>query len=193
VVTSAAAYLALLGLLVLERLAELLLSRRNARRAFARGAVELGQGHYRVMVLVHTAFLVSCAAEVVLLARPFPSPWGWVALAGALLSQALRYWSIFSLGDRWNTRVIVLPREPLIVKGPYRYLRHPNYLAVVVELLCVPLIHGAWLTALLFTAVNGVLLTVRIRSEEQALGPGYAEAFADKPRFLPELHRGPSH
>lgn len=180
-------YMALLGV---ERLVELVLSKRNAARAFARGGVERGQGHYRVMVVFHSLFLVSCVAEVFLLNRPFPGALGWAALGAAVLAQALRYWAISALGDRWNSRIIVIPGLAPVTGGPYRFLRHPNYVAVVLELLAVPLIHGAWGTAVVFTVGNAALLYVRIRAEEQALGEVYAQAFVHHPRFIPEVRRG---
>lgn len=163
-------YLAFLALLALERLFELWLSRRNARLSFARGAVELGRGHFPAMALLHTLFLFSCAAEVLFLHRAFPGAFGWAALGVALAAQGLRYWAIATLGSRWNVRVLVVPGEELVTGGPYRLLRHPNYLAVIAELLFVPLIHGAWLTALVFSFLNAALLRVRIQVEEQALG-----------------------
>jgi len=180
------AYLAFLVLLAIERLFELWLSRRNARLAFARGAVELGRAHFPAMALLHTLFLFSCAAEVLLLQRAFPGILGFFALGAALFSQALRYWAIATLGPRWNVRVLVVPGEEPVTGGPYRFLRHPNYLAVIAELLSVPLIHGAFLTAIIFSTLNAILLTVRIRAEERALGEPYARAFAGRPRFLPQ-------
>lgn len=176
--------------LAAERVGELWLSARNARRAFEKGAVEVGQAHYRVMAAFHTLFLVSCLAEVLLVPRPFPGTLGWVALAVAVLAQALRYWAIGTLGDRWNTRIIFLPDATPVTSGPYRWVRHPNYVAVVAELAAVPLIHGAWWTAVIFTAGNAALLYVRIRAEEAALGERYAHAFADRPRFVPQGRRG---
>ncbi len=184
-VTSAVFYLGFLGLLGVERLGELALARRNATRAFAKGAVEVGQAHYRVMAAFHTLFLVACGAEVLLAPRAFPGALGAVALAASLAAQALRYWAITTLGDRWNVRIIVLPGAAPVVGGPYRWVRHPNYVAVALEMLFVPLIHGAWLTALAFSVGNGLLMLVRIRAEEAALGPAYAVHFASTPRFLP--------
>lgn len=178
-------FLAFLALLAAERIFELWLSHRNARWAFARGGVEIGERHFRVMSLLHTSFFVASAAEVLLLRPSFPGAVGFAALGGALLSQGLRYWAITTLGPRWNVRIIVLPGEPPIVGGPYRFVRHPNYVAVCLELLAVPLIHGAWLTALVFSALNAAVLYVRIGAEERALGQGYAEAFSRTPRFMP--------
>jgi len=185
-----AVFLGYMGLLVAERLVELWLSKRNAARAFARGGVETGQAHYRVMVAFHTLFLFACVAEVFVLRRPFPGVWGWVALGGAVLAQGLRYWAIATLGERWNSRIIVVPGLAPVTGGPYRFLRHPNYVAVVLELLAVPLIHGAWLTAAVFTVGNAALLFVRIRAEEQALGELYTQSFEGRPRFIPEVRRG---
>lgn len=168
-----------------ERLAELLLSRRNARRALARGAVELGRPHFVAMAILHAAFLPACLLEVVLLSRAFPGALGYAALAVALLAQGMRYWAIATLGERWNVRIIVLPDAPPVTSGPYRFIRHPNYVAVVAEMLAVPLIHGAWLTAAVFSALNAIVLTVRIRAEEAALGTRYAELLGRLPRFVP--------
>lgn len=153
-----------------ERVAELVVSKRNARWAFANGGKEFGHNHYPVMVTIHTALLVGCVAEVWALHRPF-LPWlGWPMLALAVSTQVLRWWCIATLGHRWNTLVIVLPEAPLVRRGPYRWLHHPNYVAVVVEGFALPLIHTAWLTAIGFTVANALLLTVRIRVENSALG-----------------------
>jgi methyltransferase len=178
------AYLALVGLLALERGAELVVSSRHARRLLARGAVEAGEGHYWPMVLFHVAFLLSCVAEALAFPAP-PPPIAALALAGALLAQGLRWWAIATLGERWSTRVIVLPGAPPVTGGPYRFLRHPNYLAVVMELVLVPLAFGSWRSAIAFSAGNAALLAVRIRAEERALGESWARAFRGRPRFVP--------
>jgi methyltransferase len=189
-VTSQLLYLGFLGLLGLERLGELALSRRNANAARAAGAVEAGRGHYPAMVAFHSLFLLSCALETTLVPRAFPGALGWVALGAAVAAQALRYWAVATLGARWNTRVLVWPGVPPVTGGPYRFLRHPNYLSVVVEMIAVPLVHGAWVTAVVFSAGNALLLRVRIRAEERALGRPWADAFAGRPRLVPELRRG---
>jgi methyltransferase len=190
-VTSVTAYLVLIGLIVVERLCELVLANRNARKAFARGGKEVGQAHYRVMTVLHTAFLFACIGEVLWLERSFPGLVGWIALAGTLGAQLLRYWAISTLGERWNTRIIFIPGAQPVTTGPYRFVRHPNYIAVITEMVCIPLVHGAWLTALTFSVANAVLLYVRIRSEEAALGAEYQQAFADRPRFIPGGSSGP--
>ncbi|HKJ11357.1 MAG TPA: isoprenylcysteine carboxylmethyltransferase family protein, partial [Ornithinimicrobium sp.] len=121
------------------------------------------------MVVLHTALLLGCLAEVMLSDRPF-LPWlGWPMLVVVLAAQGLRWWCILTLGPAWNTRVIVTPGIPLVQRGPYRWIRHPNYVAVVLEGLALPLVHSAWLTALVFTVLNAWLLTVRIRCENAAL------------------------
>ncbi|UER55146.1 hypothetical protein HJG43_12040 [Kineosporiaceae bacterium SCSIO 59966] len=168
--SSEAWFAVLVALVVAARVAELAVARRHLRWAVARGGVEHGAGHYPVMVLMHTAFLVACLVEVVLLDRPF-LPWlAWPALAVLLAAHALRWWCVAALGRRWTTRVVVLPGEPLVTRGPYRWLRHPNYLAVALEILALPLVHTAWLTAVVFTVLNAALLLgVRIPVEERAL------------------------
>jgi methyltransferase len=162
-------YLALLVAVAAQRLFELRLSRRNARWAFARGGLELGREHYRPMVVLHALFLAGCAAEVLALARPFTPQLGVPMLVLLAAAQGVRIWTQSALGPRWNTRVIVVPSLPRVRSGPYRFLRHPNYLAVVVEGFALPLVHGAWLTALLFSLANAPLLRARIRCEEAAL------------------------
>jgi methyltransferase len=180
-------YLAFLALLAVERLGELVLSRRNAALALARGAVEVGARHFRVMKVLHTAFLVACAAEVVLLHRPFVPALGMAMLVLAVGAQALRYWAVLTLGSRWNVRVLVVPGDAAVTGGPYRYLRHPNYLAVIVEGFAVPLVHTAWLTAVGFTIANAMLLAVRIRCEEHALAEhcDYRARLGDRRRLVP--------
>ena len=163
----------LLLAVVAERAVELGVSGRNARRLLARGAVEAGRGHYPAMVAFHAALLLACAAEPALLPGRWPPAAAWGAAAAVLLAQGLRWWVVASLGGRWTTRVLVLPGAPPVRSGPYRWLRHPNYLAVAVEVLALPLATGAWRTALAATALDALLLRVRIRAEERALGPGF--------------------
>lgn len=163
------AYGGLVALVGLERLAELFVSKRNAAWSFARGGQEFGQKHYPAMVVLHSALLAGCVAEVMLVDRPFVAALGWPMLVVVVLSQGLRWWCIATLGRQWNTRVIIVPDMTLVRRGPYRWLRHPNYVAVVAEGVALPLVHTAWVTALAFTVLNAVLLKVRIASEEAAL------------------------
>ena len=187
---SAALYVGLLLLLACERGAELVVSRRNARGALAEGGVETGRRAYAIMVAVHALFPLACAGEVLLLSRPFPGAAGFASLAVALGAQALRWWAVAALGERWSTRVIVVPGATPVTGGPYRFLRHPNYLAVVLEMAAIPLIHGAWLTAAVFSALNAALLAVRVPAEERALGRPWAEAFEGRRRFVPGGRNG---
>lgn len=152
-----------------ERLAELVVSTRNAAWSLARGGVEHGRGHFPVMAVLHGGLLVACVLEVWWADRPFVPALGWAMLALVLASQALRWWCIAVLGRQWNTRVIVVPGLERVARGPYRWLLHPNYVAVVVEGAALPLVHSAWVTAVVFTVLNAALLRVRIRVEETAL------------------------
>lgn len=152
----------------MQRVLELVLARRNERRARARGAVEWGSRHYPLIVGLHTLWLVSTLVEGLLRGPVFPVYWP-VALALFVLVQPLRYWAILSLGESWNTKILVVPGAKPVRSGPYRYFEHPNYVVVVVEILTFPLIFGAWLTALVFTLLNAAVLRVRIKEENRAL------------------------
>jgi methyltransferase len=166
---SAVAFTALLALVGGERLAEQVVARRHERRLAARGGRPVGDGHYPVMVALHAAFFAACLAEVWLLGRPFVPALGWSVLAVVTGTMALRWWVIDTLGERWTTRIWVLPGEPRVTGGPFRFLAHPNYLAVAVELFALPLVHTAWVTAAVFGGANLLLLAHRIKVEEAAL------------------------
>lgn len=170
------AYLVLLLLVGVERIAELRVSKSHAAQALSRGGVEHGRGHYPPMVVLHTALLFGAGLESVLLDRPMPALLVVPMLLLAVIAQALRWWCIRSLGWQWNTRVIVVPGAGRSHRGPYRFLSHPNYVAVVLEGVALPLTGGAWVTALLFTALNAWLLTVRIGTENRALASLEQEA-----------------
>lgn len=167
---SLVAYELFIAAVVIERLVELVLSKRHARALLSRGATEHGRGHYPSMVLLHTLFLVGCVVEPVVTGRPFVPALGWPMLAIAIAAQAVRWWAIGTLGVFWNTRVIVLPRARRVTGGPYRFLTHPNYAAVIAEGIALPLIHSSIVTAIAFTVLNAWLLSVRIRTENAALG-----------------------
>lgn len=152
-----------------ERLVELAVSRRHIRWAMSRGGVEYGKSLYPAMVALHIGLLAGSVVEVALLDRVF-LPWlGWPMLILVGLAQALRWWCISTLGVHWSTRVVVVPGTELVTSGPYRRLRHPNYLAVVVEGLSLPLVHTAWITATTFTVANAFVLRRRVAVENQAL------------------------
>lgn len=174
-----------LALVALERGVELVVSARNARRLRARGAAEVGRGHYPAMVAFHALVLAACLAEPLAAPTPWPASLAAGAAAAVVAAQALRWWAIATLGPRWTTRVLVLPNASPVIAGPYRWLAHPNYLAVVVELAALPLALGAVRTAIAATLGNALLLSVRIRAEERALGPAWRAAFAGRPRLVP--------
>ena len=186
-----ALFFALMGVVALERLMELRISRRHARWALVRGGVEYGREHFRWMALLHTAFLIAAPLEVWFGSRPFLPGLGWTALGLAAAAQGLRYWAIASLGRYWNVRVVVVPGSTVQVKGPYRFLRHPNYLAVVIEGLALPLIHTAYVTAVMFTILNAWILMIRIRCEEEALSVhcDYQQRLGSRSRFFPGVAR----
>jgi len=161
--------LALAVLIGAERILELRLAARNRSLMLARGAQESGQAHYRWVVLLHSAWFVAWPAEAFARGPQLQQLWlVWLVLF--LLAEILRYWCVKTLGVRWNTRILVLPGEPPVRSGPYRFLRHPNYLAVVLDLFTVPMVFSAWITALVFSVLNlALLLLVRIPAEERAL------------------------
>ena len=153
-----------------ERLVELVVSRRNAQWSIANGGKEFGRRHYPVMVTMHTLLLVSCMVEVWTWHRPF-LPWlGWPMVLVVVLSTVVRWWCAATLGKHWNPRVIVIPGAPLVHRGPYRWVHHPNYAAVTAEVAALPLVHSAWVTAIVFSIANALVLNVRIRMENAALG-----------------------
>ena len=171
---SAVLYTVLVGLVGVGRLGELVIAKRNLAWSRARGGVESGFGHYPFMVVLHTGLLAGCVLEVWLGGRPFLPALGWPMLALVLAAHGVRWWCMHALGRQWNTRVIVVPGQPLVTSGPYRFTRQPNYLAVVVEGAALPLVHTAFLTAIAFTVLNAGLLTVRIRTESAALRAAHA-------------------
>jgi methyltransferase len=166
-------YLVLILAVAAERVAELVVSTRNLAWAKQRGGREYGFGHYPFVVVLHVGLLVACLVEAA--HRPFITALGFSMLALVGLAQALRWWCITVLGPRWNTRIIVVPGLPLVEGGPYRWLRHPNYVAVVAEGIALPMVHTAWVTAVAFTALNAGWLFVRIRCENAALAHALAE------------------
>ncbi|MBL8666147.1 MAG: hypothetical protein JNM48_01655 [Rhodospirillales bacterium] len=157
---------ALVMLVLAQRLAEVLWAQRNERRLLAQGAIEIGARHYPLFFLLHGAWLASLALLV-----PANAPLFWPLLLAFVLLQAARLWVIASLGRYWTTRIITLPGAPIVRRGPYRWLRHPNYAIVAAEIAVLPLVFGAWPIALVFSVLNTLLLRHRIRLEEQALAP----------------------
>jgi len=160
-------YVLLIAAVAVERIAELVVSQRNLAWSRVRGGVEFGAGHYPSMVALHTALLAGCLWEAAY--RPFLPALGWPMLVVVLAAQGLRWWCITTLGHQWNTRVVVIPDAVRITGGPYRFFSHPNYVAVVVEGIALPLVHTGWLSALVFTVLNAFVLRTRIAVENGAL------------------------
>lgn len=177
--TSLTAFVVVVALVTIERLVELVVSKRNAAWSFARGGVETGQRHFPVMVALHTAFLVGLLVEAYVRRPEVPPALAWSMLVLVLAGQALRGWCIATLGRRWNTRVIVVPGLPPVRSGPYRFVAHPNYVAVVVEGVALPLLHGCWITAVVFTVLNAALLRVRLQVENAAIASLPKRSLAD--------------
>jgi methyltransferase len=160
-------YVLLILAVAIERVAELVVSKRNLAWSAARGGVEYGAGHYPFMVVLHTGLLVGCLVEAHW--HAFVPALGWPMFAVVLGSQALRWWCIATLGSQWNTKVVIVPGAGRITGGPYRFLPHPNYLAVIAEGAALPLVHTGWVTAIAFSVLNLGLLRVRTRVENKAL------------------------
>jgi methyltransferase len=180
-------YLLFLVLVAAERLAELVLSRRHQRAMEAEGVEKVPERHFRWMVLVHAGVLVAAYVEVALLHRVFDPM--LAALMGVLFAVAtgLRVWVIRTMRTQWNVEVMASASLGVVTDGPYRFIRHPNYVAVVLELVAIPLMHGAWLTAVVGTLANAWVLAKRLEVEERVLlaDPGYRAAMGPKARFLP--------
>ena len=158
---TAAAWLA--AVVIVQRVIELAIARRNERVARAAGAIELGREHYWLFFVLHPAWLVGWVIE------GWGHPASWGALTGYVALQGFRAWILASLGSAWNTRILVIPGAPRIKRGPYRYLDHPNYVLVALELIVTPLVFGAWRTALVATLANALVMAIRIPAEEKAL------------------------
>lgn len=180
-------YAALVLLISGQRIWELGRSKRNTRALMERGAIEIGAEHYPVMAALHTTWLFACLAEAFTQAAAPALALSIGALLLLIAGQCLRLIAMSTLGERWTTRIIVLPGEDVVATGIFRYIRHPNYLGVILEIAALPLVFGGWKTALGFSIANGILLWVRIRAEEKALSTegDYQVRFEGRNRFLP--------
>ncbi|MGI9537317.1 MAG: isoprenylcysteine carboxyl methyltransferase family protein [Desulfocapsaceae bacterium] len=159
----------LLTILIAQRLSELALAKRNYRWAMRHGGREYGAENYWLFIALHSLWLVSMILECLVL-QPSPATWWPLFLGLIVVAQILRYWAIVTLGRCWNTRIVIFEQMSPVKSGPYRYLKHPNYLAVALEILAFPALLGAWYTALIFSIANGaLLLLIRIPQEERAL------------------------
>jgi methyltransferase len=186
---SVIAYLLLLVAVAALRLVELRISRRHQQELVARGAAKVDEPRFRWMVVLHTSVLIGAALEVVLLKRPFIPILAAIMFAIFLGANAVRWWVIRTLGDHWNVQVMDSTSLGVVTSGPFRFVRHPNYAAVFAEMLALPLIHTAWITALAGTLAHTIVLAQRLSTEERVLfaNPDYRAAMAGKPRFLPGL------
>jgi methyltransferase len=184
-----AAYLALLALVGLGRLVELRISRRNQQKLEKQGVRKIAEPHFRWMVFMHGGVLACAATEVILLRRPLIPLLAIAMTALFIFANALRWWVIRTLAGHWNVEVMASSRVGVVTSGPYRWVRHPNYVAVVIELFALPMIHTAWITALAGTLANLEILRRRLRVEEGVLmaDPSYRSAMGEKPRFLPKV------
>jgi len=160
----------IVALVAAERIFELVLSERNARRTLGRGGIEHSEPIHWLVVVLHTLWIVAAPFEVWLFDRPWIPLLAGVCIVLLVAGMILRYWAVTTLGDRWNTRIITVPGEKRVTAGPFRFFRHPNYVAVYVELFALPLLHGAWLTAAILGTVNSVVILIKARAEDKALG-----------------------
>ncbi|MEH7418228.1 isoprenylcysteine carboxylmethyltransferase family protein [Neobacillus drentensis] len=181
-------FVLLIILIVIQRIVELFVAKRNEIWMKNQGAVEFGEKHYKFMVLIHMMFFISLFTETLLLKRGISALWP-VFLCLFALAQVVRIWVITSLGKFWNTKVLVLPNARIVRKGPYRFLKHPNYVVVGMELLAAPMLFNAYFTAILFTVLNTIILMIRIPIEEKALITltEYDKTFQDCHRFIPKF------
>nr|WP_193747877.1 isoprenylcysteine carboxyl methyltransferase family protein [Neobacillus niacini] len=177
-----------ISVLIIQRLLELVIARRNEKWMKKQGAIEFGMKHYQFIVLMHSLFFIVLFFEKIIFSRELSSFWPLLA-AVFVSAQLIRVWAISSLGRYWNTKIIVLPNVEVVRKGPYRIIKHPNYLVVSIELLVVPLFFGAYITACLFTLLNVLMLSIRIPAEEKALREltEYEGSFGGCNRFVPKL------
>lgn len=188
---SSRAFILLLLLVGFLRLAEARLSKRNQQRLAAKGVAKIPEPHFRWMVLFHIGILISAGLEVVLFPRPFIPALALLTGVLFVLANALRWWVIRVMSEHWNIQVMASAELGVVVNGPFRWIRHPNYVAVFVELIALPLIHTAWFTALTGAVIHVWILSRRLRVEESVLlsNPAYVEVMGSKPRFLPKLFR----
>ena len=177
----------LITFVVAQRLVELIIAKRNEKVLKKKGAIEVGEEHYKWIILLHVLFFASLIVEVYVRHIQF-TYWSFVPLALFIAAQSLRLWSLYTLGEFWNTKIIVLPGESVIASGPYRYLKHPNYLVVAIEIFTLPLMFHAYFTMIAFSLLNAlVIVMIRIPDEEKALAEvtDYHKKMSNRKRFVP--------
>lgn len=177
----------LLLLLIVQRITEMFIAKRNEKWLLNRGGVEHGSEHYPYIVALHVMFLLSLLLEVNILHKEVTVLW-YILVPILAFTQLIRYWAVMSLGSYWNTKIIIVPNDLVVLKGPYQYMRHPNYVVVAVEIFFIPLLYQAYFTAILFSVLNIVIMTIRIPAEEKALQlhTNYQEVFNLRARFVPK-------
>ncbi|RDU36405.1 hypothetical protein DRW41_12785 [Neobacillus piezotolerans] len=181
-------FIAFIGFVIIQRLVELMVARNNEKRMKQEGALEFGQAHYPWMVMMHAAFFLAFVLEVWIFKKGLSPIWPLFLLL-FILAQAGRIWALSSLGKYWNTKIIVLPGAAIVKRGPYKFIRHPNYAIVTLELLVIPLLFQAYITAALFAVLNAIMLSVRIPAEEEALRnlSEYGKIIDGSNRFVPQM------
>jgi methyltransferase len=184
----------MLAMMIMQRLLELAIAKRNEKWMLKQGAVEIGSSHYKWIVFVHGLFFVSLASEVLLMGKPLSSIWALLFVL-FIMTQIGRIWVITSLGRFWNTKIIVLPETEVVLKGPYKFLKHPNYVIVVLEFLIIPLFFEAYITMILFSLLNLFVLSIRVPMEEKALCAftDYDDKTEQHARFWPVKNDKNSH
>lgn len=177
-----------IGFIIIQRIIELVIAKRNETWIKELGGIEVGQLHYRFMVMIHVCFFITFISEVLIFHKGISHWWPFLLMLFAL-TQIGRGWVIFTLGRYWNTKILILPQAKVVKKGPYRFLKHPNYCIVTLEFIIVPFMFRAYMTALIFTLLNILILSIRIPAEERVLAQQteYAEVFMGKNRFLPTI------
>ncbi|WHY75820.1 isoprenylcysteine carboxylmethyltransferase family protein [Neobacillus sp. WH10] len=181
-------FIIVISFVIIQRIVELFIAKGNEKWMKQQGAVEFGEKHYKYMVMIHVLFFVVLSTEKVLFERELSHVWP-IVFSLFCFAQFMRIWAITSLGKYWNTKIIVLQGAKVVRKGPYRFLKHPNYFVVAIELITVPLLFSAYYTAFLFTVLNVIMLMVRIPEEEKALKSltEYEGVFQDCNRFIPRI------
>lgn len=177
-----------LAIIILQRFAELIIAKQNEKWMLKQGGIVFGEKHYKMIVGLHIFFFIFFLWEVFHFGKTLSSLWP-VLLIIFILTQAVRVWALSSLGKYWNTKIIVLPDADVVMKGPYKYMKHPNYVIVTLEFIIIPLIFQAYLTAIIFSVLNMWMLSIRIPEEEKALSKytSYHESLGQTRRFLPKI------
>ncbi|MDX8366392.1 isoprenylcysteine carboxyl methyltransferase family protein [Cytobacillus sp. IB215665] len=176
-----------LTVIIIQRLSEIAIAKFNEKWMIAQGGIVIQQDRYPLIVLLHSCFFISLVVEVIYFGKTLSIAWP-LLLSLFFLTQVIRVWALHSLGKHWNTKIIILPNVEYVTKGPYKYVQHPNYAVVIIEFILIPIMFEAYLTALVFTVLNAVVLKHRIKLEESMLAKYMnSTELNNKPRFIPLL------